>query len=89
MTDMPKDEFDIACRELSSKIAKLYDDVEDPTVVLCALIPLCAQSILNVAFAAQVPTIGVVRTFSQDVVSCTAKMQQFMEMLRKQEGPVQ
>jgi hypothetical protein len=89
MTTLSKDEFDIACRELSSKIAKLYDDVEDPTVVLCALIPLCAQSILNTAFAAQVPTIGVVRTFSQDLANCTAKMQEYMEMLRKQQGPVQ
>ena len=58
-------------------------------MVLCALIPLCAQSILNVAFAAQVPTIDVVRTFSQDVASCTAKMQQFMELLRSQQGPIQ
>ena len=89
MTTLSPKEFDIACRDLSAKIAKLYDDVEDPTVVLCALIPLCAQSILNVAFAAQVPTIDVVRTFSQDVASCTAKMQQFMELLRSQQGPIQ
>jgi len=89
MTDMPEDEFNIACRDLSAKIAKLYEDVEDPTVVLCALVPLCAQSLLNTAFAAQIPTIDVVRTFSQDVASCTAKMQQFMELLRKQEGPMQ
>jgi hypothetical protein len=89
MTTLSPEEFDIACRDLSAKIAKLYDDVEDPTMVLCALIPLCAQSLLNTAFVAQVPTIDVVRTFSQDVASCTAKMQTFMELLRKQQGPVQ
>ena len=89
MTTLSPEEFDIACRDLSVKIAKLYDDVEDPTVVLCALVPLCAQSIVNTAFAAQVPTIGVVRTFSQDLAHCTAKMQEFMELLRSQQGPIQ
>ena len=47
MTEQEK--FNAACSELTSKIAKFYDDIEDQTLIICALIPLVAQNVLNVA----------------------------------------
>lgn len=87
--DMTPEEFNDACGELSSKIAKFYDDIEDPTLIMCALIPLVAQSILNVAYVRQVATIEIVDILCEDIKICTAKMQLFMEKLRKTEGTAQ
>ena len=86
---MTNEEFSAACSELSSKIAKFYDDIEDPTVILCALVPLVAQTALNVAYERQAPTIEILEIFGRDLKDCTAKMHLFMEVLRKTEGTAQ
>lgn len=78
-----------ACAELSVKIHKSYEDDEDPTLIMCALIPLVAQSILNVASARQVPTIEILKIFGRDLKGCTVKMHLFIEELRKTEGTAQ
>lgn len=83
---MTEEEFNKACGELSSKIAKFYDDIEDQTLIVCALIPLISQSILNVAHARQAPVEEVLKMVCGDVKICTGKMHDFMEKLRKTEG---
>ena len=84
--DVTPEDFNDACGELSSKIAKFYDDIEDQTLIVCALIPLISQSILNVAHARQAPVEEVLEMVWGDVQICTAKMQLFMEKMRKTEG---
>lgn len=83
---MTDEEFNTACGELSSKLAKFYDDIEDQTLIMCAIIPLVSQSILNVAHARQAPVEEVLEIVLGDVQICTAKMQLFMEKMRKTEG---
>ena len=84
--DMTPEEFNKACGELSSKIAKFYDDIEDQTLIMCALIPLISQSILNVAHSRQASVEEVLEMVWGDVQICTAKMHLFMEKLHKTEG---
>lgn len=86
---MTNEEFNTAARELSVKIARIYDDVEDPTLVISALMPCLAQTILNCAYSRQVPTNKVLDIFYEDLRGCTAKMHLFMERLRKTEGVAQ
>jgi len=86
---MTDEEFDTAARELSCKIAKFYDDVEDPTLVISALLPLVAQTVLNCAYSKQAPTNTVLDIFYEELRDCTAKMQLFMERLKKTEGAEQ
>lgn len=83
---MTNEEFNTAARELSVKIAKFYDDVEDPTIVVSALMFCIAQTILNCAYSRQVPTDKVLDIFYEDLRGCTAKMQLFMNRLKKTEG---
>ena len=84
MTEQEK--FNAACSELTSKIAKFYDDIEDQTLIICALIPLVAQNVLNVAYQRDVPITEVLDMICKDIRICTGKMQDFMEALRKEEG---
>jgi hypothetical protein len=80
---MTPKEFDTAARDLSCKIAKFYDDVEDPTLIISALLPLVAQTILNCAYSKQAPTTKVLEIFHDELKDCTAKMQLYTERLRK------
>jgi len=86
---MTEEEFNTACGELSSKIAKFYDNIEDQTLIICALIPLVAQTILNVAHERDAPITGVLDVICGDIRICTGKMQGFMEALHKVEGTAQ
>ena len=86
---MTNEEFDTAARDLSVKIARLYDDVEDPTLVISALLPLVAQTILNCAYSKRAPTNTVLDIFYEELRDCTTKMQLFMGRLRKTEGTAQ
>jgi hypothetical protein len=86
---MTDEERRTACAELSFKIAQFYDDVEDPTVILWALIPLVAQSVLNVAYERQVPTTEILKIFGKDLKGCTVKMHLCIQELRKTEGTAQ
>jgi hypothetical protein len=87
MTEQEK--FNAACGELSSKIAKFYDDVEDQTLIICALIPLVAQTVLNVAYSRDASITEVLDVICGDIRICTGKMQGFMEALRNVEGTAQ
>jgi hypothetical protein len=86
---MTNEEFNTAARELSVKIAKLYDDVEDQTLVISALLPLVAQTVLNCAYSKQAPTEKVLEIFYEELRDCTAKMQLFLERMKKAEGTAQ
>ena len=86
---MTDEEFNTACGELSSKIAKFYDDIEDQTLIMCALLPLAAQSVMNVAYARGTSTIEVLDMFTRDLKFITAKLQAFMDRLHKTEGTAQ
>jgi hypothetical protein len=86
---MTDEEFNTAARELSCKISQFYDDIEDQTLIMCALIPLVSQSVLNVAYARDTSTIEVLNMFTRDLKFTTAKLQTFMEKLRKTEGTAQ
>jgi len=81
-----QEEFNTACGELSSKIAKFYDNIEDQTLIICAIIPLISQSILNVSHARQAPAADVLEMVWGALQICTAKMHLFMEKLHKTEG---
>jgi len=84
MTDQA---FNDQCRDLSSRIAKLYDDVEDPMVVLSALIPCVAQNVMNVAYVRQAPLNAILDCLAEDLRDCTAKLFLFMQTMHK--GDVQ
>jgi hypothetical protein len=89
MTDLRFNKaFNDQCRDLSTQIAKLYDDVEDPTVVMAALIPCISQTIMNVAYAMQIPMNTVIDPLVEDIKDCTARMFVFFESA-KTEGGVQ
>jgi hypothetical protein len=84
-----QEEFNTACSELSSKIAKFYDNIEDQTLIVCALIPLVSQTILNVAYEREAPITGVLEMVCGDIRICTHKIHAFMEVLHKTEGTAQ
>lgn len=86
---MTDEEFNAACGKLSCDIAKFYDDIEDPTLIMCALLPLAAQSVMNVAYVREVPTTEVLDMFTRDLKFITAKLQAFMDRLHETTGVAQ
>lgn len=76
MTEEELKKFQHDCLDLTKKIAHMWDDV-DVEIILPTLVPLVAQSVVNLAYARQLPTIDVLDAFKVDITDCTARLMAF------------
>lgn len=82
MKEMTTEEFNHATTDITVKIARMVDDVENPTVVLAAYVPVVAQAILNVSYSKQADAFEVLDVFTDSVKHCIGRMHAFMEKIK-------
>ena len=82
MKEMTTEEFNHATTDITVKIARMVDDVENPAVVLAAYVPVVAQAVLNVSYSRRADTFEVLGIFTDSVKNCIGRMHAFMEKIK-------